>query len=86
MSRRDHWSEDAACSGAEYPEDFYSDTPEVQRETIRDFCNGCTVRDLCLNEAIAQEGTTVKRQYGIRGGMTGTDRRRYAIALAKETA
>lgn len=76
------WLDRAACNGAD-PEQFFSDTPSVQRGVIDYYCDACPVREACRDKAIEQEGDTPKRQFGIRGGMTGPARYRLAVQLTK---
>lgn len=64
------WHELAACAEVD-PELFYPVKGGRAVEALK-ICAGCEVRARCLGEAIAQG-----ERYGVRGGMTERQRRRY---------
>ena len=67
-----HWTDRAACRGADDPEIFFTapETPEQARALA--MCDGCPVAPRCLDEAvtvaIARGGHT--HAHGIAGGLT----------------
>lgn len=67
------WGDEAACKGMPtdmfFPERGNSTT---ERKAIKELCGGCKVRQQCLDFAIDNFIT-----YGIWGGMTLNERRRY---------
>ncbi|MFI0812046.1 WhiB family transcriptional regulator [Streptomyces echinatus] len=66
-STRDHWSEDAACRGAQSDELFVDGPSQKRAKTV---CTGCSVRTECLAEAL-DNGI----EFGVWGGMTERERR-----------
>ncbi|MBT2508858.1 WhiB family transcriptional regulator [Streptomyces sp. ISL-98] len=45
-------------------------------ETAKQICAGCSVELICLDEAMRTEGPASKEnRFGIRGGLTGSQRR-----------
>ena len=67
----DSWSQQALCAEVD-PELFY---PEVGHaptaKAAKEICKHCVVRVECLEEAL-----TVNDLYGIRGGMTYSERKK----------
>ncbi|MBT8211883.1 MAG: WhiB family transcriptional regulator [Acidimicrobiia bacterium] len=68
----ENWREDASCLGAEA--DLFFPISEESSEATRAkaICEGCPVRDECLQYAFS-----TKQTEGVWGGMTGSERRRY---------
>lgn len=71
-----HWHRRAACIGADpalFDQDHEKETPATKEQdeaTIHRYCDGCPVKDLCLQDAISNNDVD-----GIRGGMTEKQRR-----------
>ena len=72
----EHWSHRAACSGAPlalfYP--HRTDTDAANR-IIKRYCSACPVQTECLAAARHEEHAAPYHAYGIRGGMSETERR-----------
>jgi WhiB family redox-sensing transcriptional regulator len=65
------WRSKAACAGLA-PEIFYpSSEEEVDAEPAKVVCAGCSVREACLEFALA-----VREKDGVWGGATERERRR----------
>ena len=69
------WAERAACRGRDVNEFFTNDKRRV--EQIKNVCADCTVRELCLAEALRAEDTS---RYGVFGGLTAAERDKLARA------
>jgi WhiB family redox-sensing transcriptional regulator len=69
------WHALAACASAD-PDSWYPELSEPSKAVLR-ICTACPVRDLCLDQALADG-----EQHGIWGGLTPPERR----ALARTTA
>lgn len=75
------WRAGAACQGATAEHFFPPSTTETREErttresAARELCNGCAVRDACLEYALY-----VQEPYGIWGGLTEAERRRLRYA------
>jgi WhiB family transcriptional regulator, redox-sensing transcriptional regulator len=70
------WQDRAECKGVG-PGQFFAalqgkpvQQSRIEKETIRDYCNNCTVREHCLNFAMRYG-----MDYGIWGGLTERQRR-----------
>jgi WhiB family redox-sensing transcriptional regulator len=63
------WRQHAACRGLD-PLIFYPATDE-EAEDAKDVCDGCPVREACLEHALA-----VREKEGVWGGATERERRR----------
>jgi len=70
------WHELAAC--AEVDIDLFFPIKGANAAAALKICAGCDVRARCLSDALARG-----EQFGVRGGMTPRERRRY---LARDTA
>lgn len=66
---RQSWVELAACTATD-PELFFTDNIRYI-EIAKRICNGCPVKEECLDHAIDN-----KEPYGIRGGQTARERAR----------
>ena len=81
------WELDAACR--EYPtEIFFGDTrgwSAENKRAIKYVCGGCPVSRECLEAALAEEQDEPER-YGIRGGMTANQRKKYWNELVNRRA
>ncbi|MEV6393494.1 WhiB family transcriptional regulator [Streptomyces sp. NPDC051907] len=64
---RGHWSEDAACRGAD-PEVLFAES--AQQTRAKEVCTACPVRTECLAEALDS-----RVEFGVWGGMTERERR-----------
>lgn len=76
MSEETKWMDEGSCHGAD-PALFFpgrSEFPNQQYQAARMMCNGCPVRQECLDYAVA-EGIT-QSWTGIWGGMSPKERRR----------
>lgn len=67
------WADRAACRGRDVNEFFTDDKRRV--EQIKNVCAACTVRELCLAEALRAEDTS---RYGVFGGLTAAERAKLA--------
>jgi WhiB family transcriptional regulator, redox-sensing transcriptional regulator len=63
------WRQHAACRGLD-PLIFYPATDD-EAEDAKDVCDGCPVREACLEHALA-----VREKEGVWGGATERERRR----------
>lgn len=63
------WSTRAACHGLD-PTIFFPATEE-EAEPAKAVCDGCVVRELCLEHALGQ-----REREGVWGGCTERERRR----------
>lgn len=70
------WLEHAACKGLDLTL-FFSDDQKDQSEA-KLVCATCVVRQLCLEEALQVSSIN---DFGVRGGMTATARRRFRKGL-----
>jgi len=84
MSNRDRsWIERAACKGE--PTDlFFLDKEDqasniLKLKAIKTLCGGCPVKKECLTYAVDNHIT-----YGVWGGYTGTQRRRFKRVRRKQ--
>lgn len=69
------WQDDAACRGAD-PEIFFPDNSD-HRKIVKAllWCNGCPVREACLQFALDTEGSLGhSSRSGIYGGHTAEQR------------
>ncbi len=72
---RDHdWPLRAACRGQD-PNIFFPDHRESHAKA-KAFCNKCSVREECLEEAIEYESLHCFTVYGIWGGKTTFERKK----------
>jgi hypothetical protein len=76
---RKGWQQHAACAGMA-SEPFFSHFPE----TARRICATCPVADDCLVDALRCEPMIPAARAGVFGGMTPTDRQRFARLLEAE--
>lgn len=78
MTRSSDWRAFAACQG-EDPELFFPLGGDgrwaAQIQQAKAICGRCPVRQACLDDALKEEGGRHYR-YGIRGGLSETQRRR----------
>jgi len=63
------WAERAACRGRDLNEFFTTERRRVAQ--AKNVCASCTVRELCLAEALRAEDTS---RYGVYGGLTAAER------------
>ena len=70
------WWEGAACKDAG-PSPFYDNHPH---RVIRRFCDPCPVIGVCLFAALVEEENETWR-YGVRGGMSPSERAAWAADL-----
>jgi WhiB family redox-sensing transcriptional regulator len=71
------WLKQAACraDGID-PDEMFPDNNPAGITHARQICAPCPVREQCLADAMATEGTrTARNRYGIRAGLTGSQRR-----------
>jgi hypothetical protein len=79
------WRSQAACRAVD-PDVMFPDSNAADIEDARQICAPCPVRDECLADAMATEGArTARDRYGIRAGLTGSQRRARYEALRKQT-
>lgn len=69
------WADRAACRGRDVDEFFTTDKRRVAQ--VKNVCASCTVRELCLAEALRAEDTS---RYGVFGGLTPDEREQAARA------
>ena len=63
----------ARCLGDD-TEKWFTEDPDAERELLR-ICSDCPVRQTCLNEQLAFEGSSGRsNRYGVFGGLTPTQR------------
>lgn len=71
------WRLSANCAGLDV-NDFYSEDDGRWRPSLkiaRQVCQRCDVRAECLADALAEEGDlTAGYRFGLRGGLTPTER------------
>ncbi|MCF3960330.1 WhiB family transcriptional regulator [Streptomyces fuscigenes] len=83
LPRPPHWSQDAACVGAD-PDLFHpeGDAGQVRLiwEEAKSYCAGCRVRTTCLDEALERG-----ERWGVWGGLDEVERR-VTIRRARERA
>lgn len=85
------WADDAVCAQTD-PEAFFapfegrggSRHSKDVRQAVA-LCHECPVRKECLREAMAEESVDYLR-FGIRGGLTPTERAELAQARRKRAA
>lgn len=78
-----NWRTRAACRG--YGDDMFPDNNPAAIAHARQICAPCPVREQCLADAMATEGTaSARNRYGIRAGLTGGQRRARYEALRKQ--
>lgn len=71
LQRRDAWALRAACRRSD-KETFFN---ERHLATAKAVCQGCPVREECLAEALAVEGSASKDwRFGIYGGLSSEER------------
>lgn len=74
----DIWRRDAACARpGNDPELWFPHRSDRQSEqAAKSICGACPVRIDCLEDTLTHEGNTLRtNRYGIRGGLTGGQRR-----------
>lgn len=72
------WIKQASCADILDPEIFYPGRNETS-SLAKKFCAQCPVQQLCLDAAMGEEeGLTLSRRFGIRGGLTAAERARRA--------
>lgn len=64
------WQEEAACKGVDTSIFFLDEHQIYPRNTFKDYCNHCPVKEECLEFAL------VFNLVGVWGGMTDRERRR----------
>lgn len=64
------WVQDAACLGMD-TEEFYPDRDRIAIKRAKAVCDGCPVRQACLDYAVASN-----IEYGVWGGKSAAERRR----------
>jgi hypothetical protein len=69
LVRRPEWHRQAACRGVG-ADAFIIDRGAQYEDSVRQLCAGCSVRQECLETALANADTT-----GLWGGTTPTERR-----------
>lgn len=75
------WRLQALCAGPAYEgqRDLWYPMPSNERgiAAAQSVCRACPVRQACLDEALREEGGRGhEARHGIRGGLTGSQRRR----------
>lgn len=80
------WTTRAACAPEDMdPELWFSLDPEVQLQA-KAICVACPVLDVCLKEALAEEGgKRTAGRYGILGGLLPNERFNRYMARLKAT-
>jgi hypothetical protein len=70
------WRDRAACADIEDPEVMFPHSDKKDIDRAKAVCAGCPVVGECLEAVMAEEGIWGKeRRHGIRGGLTGGQRR-----------
>lgn len=75
------WIDDAACRGV--PSKTFFGRSHRSIRQAKTWCTGCAVRAECLQAALAVEDLAVRKNYGVRGGLTWEERIPLLEALAK---
>lgn len=75
--RRD-WRSGAACRAPEMTALMFDAALVAEAKAV---CAGCSVLEVCLWDAMAEEGAASYR-YGVRGGLSRSQRRQLATSLA----
>lgn len=80
------WTDDALCAQTGYgaADEWYPERGESYTAALK-LCQGCPVRQECLEFAMTNEASDYHR-HGIYGGATPRQRRRIAAERAKEAA
>lgn len=79
LTRLTEWSAQGACLSV--PELFELEDPR-SLAAARRVCESCPVRQLCLDKAMREEGRSDEHhRAGVRGGLTPTERARFARRL-----
>lgn len=73
------WHPQAACRDAD-TDLFFSESRETEEVVKEGYCAECVVRDECLDDALS---IPVNQDYGVRGGMTRLERRRFRKELTQ---
>ncbi|MFD8777467.1 WhiB family transcriptional regulator [Streptomyces sp. NPDC059916] len=66
------WEDRAACYNR--PQSWWDGENDAETARARQECLGCPVLEQCLGERMRDEGDEVDTRYGIRGGLTGSQR------------
>ncbi len=78
---RDVWLQFAACRDVDpaifFPTGILPHQVAAREKAAKDVCNGCLVRQLCLDEACRHPSHS--DEHGVRGGMTPEERKAYRI-------
>ncbi|MEV8324603.1 WhiB family transcriptional regulator [Kitasatospora sp. NPDC056731] len=87
------WWEQATCLAENaandlfYPKSYSSSEGLAQIDEALGYCSRCPVRDRCLAEELAKEGTiSEKYRYGVRGGKTPAERAALSKSLLTPAA
>lgn len=78
---RPSWHKTAVCARPEYKDqsDELWFAPAGDRPAIKEakrLCNSCPVQEACLRAEMAAEGDVSRaKRHGVRGGLTGRERR-----------
>jgi hypothetical protein len=77
------WRARAACRGLD--DEMFPDSNAADIAHAQQICAPCPVREQCLADAMATEGAaSARNRYGIRAGLTGSQRRARYEALRKQ--
>lgn len=79
MPPTDSWQEAAACKML--PLEMFFPPAEQEAESAKAICTGCTVREPCLEAALA-----AGERFGIWGGLTSDERQTIASRRRARTA
>lgn len=74
-----HWQEDGECNKYN-PDLFYPERPgkKTSYDAARKICDGCPVKDICLDYAMEMEDNAYASRHGMFGGLTPQERQRLA--------
>lgn len=71
--KREHWTEDANCSGVEMEVFFPKSQDDDRFDLAKEYCQSCRVKRECLLLAINNEDHDDR--WGVFGGLTPAERR-----------
>ena len=74
------WQDLAACKGL--PLELFDDDGRTDITYALWTCNNCSVRERCLDDALASESDEPRFRFGVRGGKTRSER--YAMWRAEQ--
>ena len=77
------WKEDAACRDSD-PEYWFEKAETITGDFARRTCEICPVKIDCWSAALEEEKDSKGLRYGLRGGLTPSDRKHLAKRIGEE--